>query len=85
MNHKKPYYEAFPDVKRVIHSKAYTVVVIGNVDEDKEHKGVTRCRTGTKRDPEKGFWIAYAKAQRKAARYERWYIKTYRDINVKSG
>ena len=61
----KPYYESFPDVKRVIHSKAHTVVVISG-----EHKGVTRCQPGIKRDPEKGFWIAYAKAQRSAVKHK---------------
>ena len=28
MKSKKTYYETFPDVKRVIHNKAYTIVVI---------------------------------------------------------
>ncbi len=71
----KAYYESFPDVKQVIHSKAYTVVMIDAKYDGKTIKGVTRCRPGTKRDPEKGFWIAYAKAQRSAVKFERIYGK----------
>ena len=72
MKPKKNYYEEFSDVKTVIHNRAYTVVII--TDGYEEYKGVTRCRSGTKRDPEKGFWIAYAKAQRSKA--NAYVIKT---------
>lgn len=57
------YYKDFPDVDRVIHNKAHTIVILNNGE-----KGITRCRQGTKRDPEKGFWIAYAKALRTTAK-----------------